>query len=305
MRAHPGALALLTLAAAACSSSGGGSSASTSSQFVQQFCALLAPCCADAGLPSNGQQCTSLLDALTSQASYDAAAGQACLGALQQASSQPGFCSGTMNEPACQQVFGGGAAGTARPGQACKSDSDCAPAPGGGATCFFTGTADGGTAQACVQTLPGQPGSGPCLGDKTASGASYSWGGTTPLPPQAYVCDPGTGVTCNTTTRKCTALAPTGAPCMTDSDCVAADHCDYSGSGSPACAARLATGASCAASSDACASGDYCDMTTQTCAPGLADGAACTSSQPCASGICVNGKCGASGSAGLALFCGG
>jgi hypothetical protein len=289
-----------------CSSSSGG--AGTASGFAQQYCALFAPCCADAGLGTNTQTCAELLTSLGM--GYNAANGQACLDAATQASKQPGFCSGmSMSLPACSDVFSSStqSSGQAQPGQTCKLDTDCAPAAGGGATCLGgTFSSDGGFgASQCVQTTPGMAGQGPCVGNVNGDTTSYSWSGSTAPPAHGYTCNFADGITCSYTTQLCTALAPTGQACSSDTDCVTADYCNFSGAGAT-CAPRLPDGSSCAMSFSACMKTSYCDSTSQTCKPALPAGAACGSgvTAPCQSNVCVNGKCGSSSSAGLSLVCG-
>jgi len=299
----------------ACSSSNG--NASTESGFAQQYCALLAPCCADAGLSTNTSSCAALLSAFGQ--GYNPSAGQACLDAATQASKQPGFCSSmSMSLPACNDVFSnstsssgsssGGASGSVQPGGACQFPSDCVTAPGGGASCLGGGfSSDGGFGGSqCVQTTSGTAGQGPCIGTITATGTETSWGGSTPPPTHAYVCDLTKGLTCNTTTQQCSAQVGTGQPCSQDTDCVAADYCNFDASGASTCTPRLADGSSCAMSFSACMTTSYCDTTSQTCKPALPTGAACGSgiSTPCQSNVCVNNKCSSSSNAGLALFCG-
>jgi hypothetical protein len=174
-----GGVTVAALAAlVACSSSNGGG-ASTAAGFAQQYCSLLAPCCADAGLGTNTSSCAALISDLGQ--GYNPSAGQACLDAETQASKEPWFCSSTsMSNAACSNVFSGsssgsssgGSSGGVQPGGSCQFDTDCAPAPGGGASCLGGGfSADGGLAGSqCIQTTTGASGQGPCIG--TVSGSS-------------------------------------------------------------------------------------------------------------------------------------
>jgi hypothetical protein len=289
----------------ACSSSSG-SNASSASGFAQQYCALIEPCCADAGLSTSGQACNALL---SEGAGYNAANGQACLDATKQAEGTADFCTTVGgNLAACKNVFSspGGGGGTVQPGQPCKFDTDCAPGSGAGAgaICYFSSGLDGGTSEVCVQTLPGKAGQMPCVETKTANGSASGFNSGAP-PSLGYVCNTADGVACNFTTHACTALAATGQTCATDVDCVTGDYCNFAGAGGDVCAARLADGASCAgALGNACQPTSICDTTSQTCVAGLPSGAACTSGEPCASRICANGKCSSSGDIGLSLLCG-
>ena len=304
MRGLAAAIAAVGLLVACSSSSG--ADASSASGFAQQYCALIEPCCADAGLSTSGQSCNALLSL---GSGYNAANGQACLDATKQAEGTADFCTTAGgNLPGCKNVFSNGSSGSGnlQPGQTCKFATDCAPATGtgGGATCYFASGDDGGTSQVCVQTLPGKAGQMPCISTQTPNGSSA--GLTSAMPPTlGYVCNTADGVSCNFTTHACTPLSATGQTCASDVDCVTGDYCNFAATGGEACAARLADGASCAGSlGNACQTTSICDTTSQTCVAGLPSGAACTSGEPCASRICSNGKCSASGDLGLALLCG-
>lgn len=293
-------------------SSGGASGATTTNTatvagFVAGYCDLYVPCCADAGL-GTGQTCQTLVGALASRGTYNAAAALACLQEMQQASTKSDFCTNGGSGPSCGNVFSGGS-GTKGPGQPCSQDGDCLAPSGGSAMCYLqTVSVDGGTASSgtCVQLTSGQPGQGPCF--ETISGNSSSsagFGTSMPPPAQGYFCDLATGVMCNFTTQKCTALGTVGQACQGDEDCVASDYCLPFPTDT--CAARVANGAPCAASSgNPCQTTSYCDTASQTCKPQLADGAACALDQQCPSGRCTNGKCTASGdsNSSLSLICG-
>ncbi len=306
-------------AGAACNSSGGGGGASTEADFAQSYCSLFAPCCEAAGLGSNTAACATFLTALGQ--GYNATNGQACLDAATQASKQPGFCANSsntsMSNPACSHVFsnsssgsssGGGSNGSVQPGGSCKFQSDCAAAPGGGASCLGGGfSADGGFGgEQCIQTTTGTAGQGPCIGNITPSGTETSWGGNTAPPTHAYLCDVTNGLVCNGTTHQCSAQLGTGQTCNQDTDCVPADYCNFSGTSGSTCTPRLADGSSCAMSFSACMTTSYCENTSQTCKPATPVGGACGAgvSAPCQSGVCVNNKCSSSSGAGLALICG-
>ncbi len=291
----------------ACSSSNGSGDASTASGFGQQFCQLLAPCCADAGLSTNGTLCQAFVSEAASKGTYDATAGQACLGALQQASKSSTFCTDFGgNLPQCSDVFGPGAT-AAGPGQACMTDSDCAKAAGGGAVCLTqTNFVDGGSnsTSTCVQTQNGMAGQGPCVATVQGNVTYFQWGSGAP-PSMGYTCNVADGVSCDATTQKCRALGATGQSCQQDQDCVTTDYCDFSGTGGSTCQPRVAVGAACAGTTSArCVTTAYCDSSSSTCKALLANGSACTTSEQCQSSICNNGKCSGSSNLGLALLCG-
>lgn len=303
MRFFLAAGTVLVLAGVACSSK----SSNSTSSFVDQYCGLIEPCCSAAGLPATGSQCQLFVSAETSQASFDATAAQACLTAAQAEQAAGTFCTTLGGDiPACSQAFQQ-ANGTAQPGQACTEDSDCAPAPNGGATCFDQGlAADGGIAESetCVQTLPGQVGEGPCIGTQNGDVTTYSWSGTSGLPQKAYVCNEADGTSCDFVSQVCVALAPVGQPCTGDSTCVASAYCNESTS-SPVCAPRLADGSSCAAAPTGCLTTSECDSTTNTCTPLVATGQPCSANPQCQSASCVNGTCtNGLGNLGLSLLCG-
>jgi hypothetical protein len=285
---------------------GSGGAAGSSGSFAVDYCNLIEPCCAQAGLNTSGTLCQAFANAAASEGSYDAAQGQACITGMQAESSSPTFCTELGNDiPACSMAFTT-AGGSVPPGGKCMQDSDCAKAAGGGATCFFSVAFDDGGStqtQTCVETSVGTAGDGPCVGVVQASGTLYDWTGSGPVPPQGFTCAVADGLTCDDTTQKCIALATVGQACGADSDCVTSAYCSF-GSGQAQCATRLADGASCSSAATGCLSTSFCDPTSMTCKPLLANGAACTDSQACLSGDCVNMACSGSNNLGLQLLCG-
>jgi hypothetical protein len=303
---------LFAVAAAVVACSSGSSSdgsltvgpADTAGQFADQYCGLIAPCCADAGLSSNGAACHAWLTLAEQQGTYDPAAGKACLAAMQQAQSQPDFCA-TLggNLSSCNQVFTS-SGGSVPPGGACMRDSDCTPAPGGSATCFTQfNVVDGGSneTRTCVQTTTGKAGDTPCIGDVNGDITDYSWQGTPPR--QAVLCDAARGLYCDTTTHACAAFKSPGAACSSDTECGPEAYCSFQSGGS-VCAARAPAGSSCAGGVQ-CDASSYCDPATQACIAALASGSTCSTNDQCQSKQCVNGKCGGSSNLGLWLLCGG
>ena len=297
---------------AACSSKSSGSGtpdAATASAFGAQFCQDVEPCCAHAGLSTTGMDCQLFVQAAAELDTYDAASGQACLAGIQQESAGGTFCTTLGNDiPACSQVFTP-IPGAVQPGQPCQQDSDCLVAAGGGATCLLAVAAeDAGSAQTqtCVQTQPGTAGQGPCIGDVEATGNVTGWTGSGPPPSEAYLCAVADGLTCSTTTQKCTPLAAIGQPCAQDSDCVSGAYCTLGSSSLDLeCTADLPDGASCEFASDGCLPTSYCDSASNTCTPAVADGAPCTTDEQCSSYQCTSGTCGAgSQGIGLSVVCG-
>ncbi len=323
MKRWPCCLVAGVLLAAACGpgttpsggSTGGTGGAGTAAAFITSYCNAIVPCCVKAGLPGRGQGCEAFLGALENPSTYSPTAGEMCLQAIQQLSTQADFCSGTGNSSsACDAVFAvtGQGSGSGAPGALCMTDSDCAAPTGGSSVCWQqTMFVDGGTQStaSCIELSVGKNGQGPCLETLGTNESSTSWSGATPPPDQAYLCKLSDGIYCNSSTRMCTTLGITGQPCEEDQECVVGDYCSAPTFGMAICAPRIADGASCSSSSSfsttgPCQTTSYCDSSSMTCKPQLADGAACTLDQQCPTRSCVNGKCGgASGDSGLTILC--
>jgi hypothetical protein len=298
---------LVAIWVAACSS--GSSNTSSASAFGQEFCQLLEPCCAHAGLSTSGTMCRAFVNEATSMGTYSPTAGQACISALQGASKSSGFCTDFGgNLPQCNDVFGamGGGAG---PGKPCNTASDCARAPGGSAICYsVTNFVDGGTntTSTCVQTQKGMSGQGPCVGTVQGDTTTFA---LIPGPPPGtgYTCDVADGVYCDSNTQNCAALITTNQACNGNPQCVASDFCGFgSGSTGQTCQARAPIGSTCpfGGGSNPCVANAYCDTNSNRCQAQIADGAACSTSQQCSSGNCNNGKCVGTNNLALGLLCG-
>jgi hypothetical protein len=288
-------------------SSGNGSSTTPDiDTFASQLCALYAPCCADAGLPTDGKQCTALIVALGgSQGTYNASAAGACLNMLKQQGGD--FCtSGGANGASCNQVFGGGS-GNVPPGGQCMKNGDCAVSGGGTATCMTsTMFVDGGTTETrtCVLEMPGKVGDSPCIASILelpggVTETTYSFGSGTP-PTQGYTCDQKDGVYCDSQSMACQAPSDVGGPCHDNNACKAGAYCDFATS---VCKATVPAGSSCSGGVH-CDSSSYCESASQTCKATLANGTQCSLSEQCQSQQCVNAKCSGGGSFGLQLICG-
>ena len=281
-----------------------GGSASSSQAFIDEFCALTAPCCGRVNKPTDGASCRALFGGLLGARTYDATKGNACLGEIRARSNASDFCDNpTSQAPSCKGTFKEAGTGTAQPGADCSKEGDCASSSEGEVSCAssYSGTA---TTKSCQIELEGKEGDLPCLktrdGSTTSYTSSFSSGDGGPQRPatRGYVCDVAKGVYCNSRTMACTKVADIGGACDSSSfdsyACVKAGSCDTQ---QRKCVARKAVGEDCSGSSQSCVDKANCDLQTRKCVAGLPDGTACTSSARCESNNCTNGTCtGKSGS---------
>jgi hypothetical protein len=285
---HLTLLASLGLLATACGKS-------DAEKFADSYCAELSKCCAQAGLPSDGETCHLLL----SGGSYNAKAGDACLAEMRSEVAAGTFCSSGDSSPTCNGVFASGGTGSKKPGDACDFDDDCAASSAGQVTCasLYTGS---DWIHKCQVRIRGKAGDGPCLGTQDGDVFSSSGSGGTDLPSQGYLCDTADGLKCSSET--CVALASLGQTCNYTSDCVRSSYCDRTYH----CASPLATGATCTGMDSAeCTEGSYCPATSpRQCTAKLPNGATCSSGSMCDSGNCSQ-TCQPSGleNLGWALVC--
>lgn len=293
MRRASLALAALTIAApfASC----GGGSDDGGAAFIARYCDAYQPCCAGAGLPTDGRACRALFESQAERPKYDATAGTACLAALEQMAAAAGFCEGQTPAPAaCGQAFGSATA----PGSTCAVDADCPPSGTGQVRCAAV-TVGGAELRKCQVQIAGQEGSTPCVGTVAAGITSYDGVTGSDVVPEAYLCDRAAGVRCSGST--CVALLPEGAACDLSGDCADATFCDVN---LGTCAARRPIGATCGGQPLECAAGAYCDEAALACAAQLADGAACADNVQCLSGNCAGDACAPPASVGLGALCG-
>jgi len=276
---------------------------STSSEaFVNDYCDLLMPCCAEAGLSSDPSSCRMMLSALTAGAEFDQSKADACLSAMRAASSHPDFCS--MDDDvlddgrACDGTFSESGDGSVPPGGQCDFDSDCASSDQGDAECHHY-YQDDVSYEVCMIVADGQAGSTPCIGTRTEDWLMYTTSGK---PPElGYVCDKADGLYCDDT-ETCAALRKVGESCTSDDDCEMTAFCDSSAN---ACAPRHAVGQPCTSTwSDECVTDAYCDETTSTCQAKREAGDACTSYEQCKTDDCTNEVCRPNTDIGLSLICG-
>jgi hypothetical protein len=286
------------------SMSSGGTGGSPTAQmpdtptFVQGFCKAFSACCAEAGLRSDGAQCTVLLLSIVSGQAYDAEAAGTCMAWLESASHGGTVCPDYDSAPvACAGVLA--SSGTKTPGEACASDDECAPSAEGSVNCA-TGYSGSMTLMQCQVQVMGTLGSAPCVGTRDGN-VIYFDGNVEGVPAKGYICDRADGLRCDGTA--CAAISGIGDYCTSSSDCADGAYCDYAAS---TCAALRPVGAACEQFSDECAEGAYCSAATLTCTAGLPAGAACTDSETCRSTSCVNGACLGDEPAdlGLLLICG-
>lgn len=284
-------------------STSGGGGAGDAQSFVNQYCDVFQPCCAQAGRPTDGAVCRALLGGVTASA-YNAAKGQQCLDEMHAAQSKPDFCNGIPSPASCNEAFATGGGGTVQPGGQCSKDGDCASTGEGKVDCQSSFT-NGATTRYCQVQIDGKAGDTPCLGTRDGNLTSYSGGGSTDKPTRGFICDLANGVRCDSTSKACVALKNSGETCSgATSDCVKTAYCDFT---QKKCVDRLPTDSPCgvSGSTDVCQPKNYCDTTTKKCTVQLGVGAGCARSDQCESKSCVNGKCGAGGDLGLALLCGG
>jgi hypothetical protein len=255
--------------------------------FVKDYCEVLMPCCKAAERPTDGVVCRSRISSAATSATYDPAAGEACLTEFRAASAKADFCSTGMSGPAtsaCSKVFKT-TGGTKMPGETCSEDSDCATPTAGKVECDNTWV-NGAERRICQVQKVGKEGDKPCLG--TVDGTVTMGTSGSDQPAEGFLCNRADGVYCSGDGKEgCKKVQALGGPCDSQYTCVSTAYCSYS---KDQCLARVQTGGSCTESSSACLATDYCDQ-DQKCATLLAVGAACTSSSSCASHACVNGKC--------------
>lgn len=281
----------------------GGGDASTASEFATSYCDLMKPCCAMAGLPSNGQQCQAFFGFFGS--GYNADKGKACLEEMRAASQKSDFCefAGGDDSVTCDSVFTS-SSGKTQPGQACEDDSDCAPSKEGEVECA-TVFVNNAQVRKCQVQIRGTEGDAPCTGTKEKNFTLGGGASTTDVPPKGYICHVADGLSCSSKTGKCTKIQPVGGACestFSSYACVDAAFCDSS---KMMCVAKQAVGATCSLNGN-CVDTAYCEDSSDTCVAKRADGAACSEDEQCLSDDCVNSKCekDTNSNFGLAFICG-
>lgn len=267
--------------------------------FASSYCDLLKPCCASAGLRTDGAQCRQLISAFGSN--YNSTAGDQCLAALRAASQQADYCSGGFNVPACDSAFGT-KRGSKKPGESCKSDSDCAAASEGEVTCRSASFGQSND-ETCRLEIVGKQGDMPCVGTVEGDVTSYT---SSDEVTRGYLCKVANGVWCDSNTKACAAIPRVGEACASSFasyGCTEDARCDTT---IGKCVARTPLGSMCSGTRDECAQGAYCDGASTKCTATRSIGTACSEDDQCASGNCADGKCANDGftTIGLTFVCG-
>ena len=293
-------LALSFLSLPIASSAGCGSSDDdnaggiTASQFAESYCALLKPCCLEAGLPAAEQaSCKFFFGTVPVR---DGVAAEKCLADYQERAQSAMFCDTvlTADRPAsCESAFYSNepTPGTAQPGESCTVDSDCAPSTRGDVRC----NPSQGGGQTCQVKLHAAAGD-PCVGEVFESGATLTTGDAPG--PEAKFCYRADGVYCDQ--GVCRAISDTGGPCSSTDGCSDADYCDEG-----TCAPRLGVGSPCPGSSRACDEASYCAFPDDVCVARVGKGEPCSTNEQCLTSFCYD-TCDEPNVGGLALaaFCG-
>lgn len=198
---------------------------SDAEKFADSFCAEIAKCCVQAGLPGDGKACHALEALGAASGSYNSQAADACLAEVRSEVSAGTFCTalGSSSPSACDSVYGN-SSGKKKLGESCNVDSDCAPSRTAEVACNM------GT---CTALL--------------AVGATCT-----------FSSDCVRAAFCDYSKNACAARVPAGGACAggSSTECVTGYYCS---SGSNQCAPQVANGTACTTAamcqSDYCASG--------------------------------------------------
>ena len=290
-------LGFVTAVALACAT---GCGKSDSEKFADSYCAEMAKCCGQAGLPADGNTCHDWMNFAAMGGSYNSSAGDACLAEMRSQVSAGTFCTGSSSSPSpCDSVYGS-SSGNKKPGETCSFDSDCAPSSEGKVVCaslFVNNT----FIDKCQVQIAGKAGDTPCVGTQEGTNfLSYQASNAMDVVSRGYVCDVADAVTCQDGT--CVALKALGASCLISTECVRTAYCSYP---QDVCTTKISAGGACTGiAGSECVDSAYCDTNARQCMAKLANGAACTSLITCQSLYCSGGTCQGSSTAGLSIFCG-
>jgi hypothetical protein len=203
------------------------------SEFIAGYCDALMPCCAGAGLATDGAQCRGLFGAVYGSGDYgfDQAAADECTAWLESVSSAE-LCGDTVvTPPACERIFP--PKGNQAPGQSCESTGDCALSPEGDVECIGVEPEQ----SICRLTIQGTAGSAPC--GWTLRDGVYT-GGWNIDEPRVYSCDSADGLRCDGTA--CVRLIPEGGACLETDECAASAFCSLE---TGSCQPLLPAGSAC------------------------------------------------------------
>jgi hypothetical protein len=297
MKATCGVVVWLALAG---SQGCGGGSKNPADEFADIYCTEVAPCCARAVLPTDGQTCHQRLASLAQGNLYNAQAGRACLADVRAQASAGTLCAALVQSslpPACASVYGTTSSGK-QPGESCSAASNCAASSEGEVACVSLPSSQ--DLAKCQVRVAGKAGDTPCVG--TRDGADiipYLDNDATEIPARAFVCNIADGLRCRFGT--CTKMVAADGHCSLSWDCVPSAFCDPSTS---TCKPRVASGGKCVTSDPVeCMDGYYCGASAGQCTAKVANGGSCNASSMCGSGYCLNQVC-AEDWTGLEPLCG-
>jgi hypothetical protein len=290
-------LGFVTAVALACAT---GCGKDDSEKFVDSYCAEVAKCCGQAGLPADGKTCHDWMTFVAMAGSYNSSAGDACLAEMRSQVSAGTFCTGSSSSPSpCDSVYGS-SSGNKKPGETCTFETDCAPSSQGKVVCASI-VVNNTSIDKCQVQIAGKAGDTPCVGTQEGDMFfHYEASGATDVVSQGYSCDVANAVTCQDGT--CVALTPLGASCLISTECVRTAYCSYP---QDVCTTKVSAGGACTGiAGSECVDSAYCDTGTRQCTAKLANGAACASSIACQSLYCSGGTCQGSSNVALSWLCG-
>jgi len=259
--------------------------------FMAAYCDVFTPCCAAAGYATDGKLCRAE-GMLSPPSGFQKSAGDACLQDLRAAAATADFCkTGDSQITSCQTVFGHHA--DKAPGDACSTDSDCAPSADGSVVCAFSTAGS-----ICQVRTKGAENDTPCVGT-TGGDVPFEPSSSSTTPARGFLCDWGDGLRCDGTA--CVRLKSLGDACTIGvQECAASAFCDFA---TATCAVRKNVGESCGDGSYECVMGTTCGA-NMTCVAQGAIGATCQIEAECLSLACQGGVCTEAENLGLLLLCG-
>jgi hypothetical protein len=305
---------------------------SSNAAFVQAICDLNAPCCAEAGLPTETTNCVDLMGTLiggVEDLDFDQV--NACINAQRAAQEAAGgACMNQVPPPAeCEplrDLFGPTPdansappdfspppnTGTRKPGEACENAQDCAPSDQGYVACVadFRSNEVVYFCQVQVQVKEGEPCVASAFSDDQGAYLSGNGAGGDGAESAAF-CSSEDGLYCpmpvDGQPALCTRIGAVGDACDLDIACSIADE-QYCNLETRVCDELPKAGEPCAGS---CDRKSFCPSEGErVCQAKRPAGEPCVDYQECASGSCGGeGKCLSAEEVGtdlgLTLLCGG